>query len=138
MGEKVTVTVTGTQTDVTPAVTVETVEQGEHHKKGDTTYILYQQEEDGQKVHHKIKIKGNIVELHRSGDSRSRMVFEEGRSYVSPYETAGLHLMMEMRTEKVEIEEQEDRTRIRLEYELLLEGAHASDNRTEIVIQKFK
>ena len=66
------------------------------------------------------------------------MVFEEGRSYVSPYETAGLHLMMEMRTQKVEIEEQEDRTRIRLEYELLLEGAHASDNKTEIVIQKFK
>lgn len=137
MGETVTVTVTGTQTDVTPPVTISTVEQGEHHKKGETTYVLYQQEEDGQKVHHKIKIKGGTVELHRSGDSRSRMVFEEGRSYVSPYETAGLHLMMEMRTQKVEIEEQEDQTRIRLEYELLLEGAHASDNRTEIVIQKI-
>lgn len=138
MGETVTVTVTGTQTDVTPPVTISAVEQGEHHKKGETTYVLYQQEEDGQKVHHKIKIKGETVELHRSGDSQSRMVFEEGRSYVSPYETAGLHLMMEMRTQKVEIEEQEDRTRIRLEYELLLEGVHASDNRTEIVIQKFK
>ena len=138
MGETVTVTVTGTQTDVTPPVTISTVEQGEHHKKGETTYVLNQQEEDGQKVHHKIKIKGETVELHRSGDSQSRMVFEEGRSYVSPYETAGLHLMMEMRTQKVEIEEQEDRTRIRLEYELLLEGAHASDNKTEIVIQKFK
>ena len=138
MGETVTVTVTGIQTDVTPPVTISTVEQGEHHKKGETTYVLYQQEEDGQKVHHKIKIKGETVELHRSGDSQSRMVFEEGRSYVSPYETAGLHLMMEMRTQKVEIEEQEDRTRIRLEYELLLEGAHASDNKTEIVIQIFK
>ena len=58
MGETVTVTVTGTQTDVTPPVTISTVEQGEHHKKGETTYVLYQQEEDGQKVHHKIKIKG--------------------------------------------------------------------------------
>ena len=46
MGETVTVTVTGTQTDVTPPVTISTVEQGEHHKKGETTYVLYQQEED--------------------------------------------------------------------------------------------
>lgn len=138
MGQAVDVTVIGTQLDDNLQETVQTKGKGELYKKGETVYIMYDQrdEDSSQMVHHRIKLRGQTVELHRSGaGQQSRMMFEEGKSFTSSYVLSGMALALTMRTKRVDIIKDEQQWKILLEYELLLEGQHASNNRTEVRIE---
>lgn len=140
MKQEVRITVIGTQLDIHPQEAVKTIEQGELCQKGETTYIIYNQEDVDSKevIHHRIKVRGQTVELHRNGaGQQSRMVFREGESYTSSYILSGMVLALTMRTKRVEIEKGEHQWKLLLEYELLLEGQHASDNRTEVWVEEI-
>ena len=102
--------------------------------------MIYNQEDVDSKevIHHRIKVRGQTVELHRNGaGQQSRMVFREGESYTSSYILSGMVLALTMRTKRVEIEKREHQWKLLLEYELLLEGQHASDNRTEVWVEEI-
>lgn len=138
MRQEVKLTIIGTQLDINSQETVKTQEKGEFLTKGETTYIIYDQKEEESRevIHHRIKVRGQVVELHRSGaGQQSRMIFEEGRSFTSSYILSGMALALTMHTKRVEIKKSECQWHILLEYELLLEGQHASDNRTEVWVE---
>lgn len=138
MGQEVHITVIGTQTDGNSQETVQTKARGELFHKGETFYIVYDQkdEDSSQLIHHRIKLKGQLVELHRNGaGQQSRMQFEEGKSFTSSYILSGMALALTIQTKRVDIIKNEQLWKIVLEYKLLLEGQHASDNRTEVWVE---
>lgn len=138
MGKAVSITVIGTQTDTESKEKIQTNAKGEIFKKGETFYIVYDQKDEDslQLIHHRIKLKGQSVELHRNGaGQQSRMQFEEGKSFTSSYILSGMALALTIQTKRVDIIKNEQLWKIVLEYELLLEGQHASDNRTEVWVE---
>ena len=138
MTRNVLVTVKGVQRDGTgESCSTEITASGEYYFRNGSHYIFYEEtsEDSGESVKNSLKLKENLLELNRKGAVNSRMVFEAGKCHVTDYATPFGMLRMETATSRILCMKEEDRIRIKVEYELWADGAQVSSCRLTIAIE---
>lgn len=136
MTKDISVTVKGVQRDDTAEISrTEIAASGEYYFKNGSHYIFYEETLDsGERIKNSIKLKGNLLELNRKGAVNSRMVFETGKSHAADYATPFGLLRMEVAALRILLREEENRLRIRAEYELWADGVKMSSCRLTIKV----
>ncbi len=101
----------------------EFITEGLYVKKGDTTYLSYDESElmehDSKAV---LIIRGDEVKLKRFGHTETTLVFKENHRHISKYKTPYLSFNVEILTEKVDINVTEDSGNIDIDYTLSTAG----------------
>ena len=141
MIKDVRITVKGVQRDDAAEISrTEITVQGEYYFKNGSHYIFYEEaaEDSGDCIKNSLKLKGNVLELNRKGAANGRMVFETGKSHVADYATPFGLLRMETVTSRILLLEEENRLRIRAEYELWADGMKMSSCRLTVKIEPFR
>lgn len=141
MTKDVRITVKGVQRDDTgEAGITETTAAGEYYFRNGSHFIFYEEttEDSGEPIKNSLKLKGGLLELNRRGAVNSRMVFETGKGHVLDYATPFGLLRMEAVTARILCTEEEDRLRIRAEYELWADGMRVSSCRLNIKVEPLQ
>lgn len=82
----------------------------EYYQRGDSHYLLYEEQPEGfdQPLKTRIKRKGDVLEIIRRGKISNSMVFEAGKSYCTDYATPFGNLPLELVTRELQVAECED------------------------------
>jgi uncharacterized beta-barrel protein YwiB (DUF1934 family) len=76
-----------------------------------------------------IRISSTYVEMIKSGDNRTKMVFDLYKNTESVYDTPYGCLQFQIKTSKMVLEEKQDQIVMHMEYSLSHNDSHISDNR---------
>lgn len=138
MEKDVLITISGLQEETGPEGTVEVAVSGEYYKRGETHYVKYQQydQETDTTTDNMIKIKGDTVEIKRSGVVSSNMVFKQNTIHNSFYDTVVGSMAIETRTGTVLVQEADHSMDVKLEYELYMNEAFISNCEVTIRIEE--
>lgn len=119
------------------AGTIRTSSQGQYFEKGDSHYLLYEEEMEGfeKKVKNRVKYKQGYVELVKSGLISSRMVFEQGKTIMTNYNSPYGQMVMGVNTKSVFITEWEDMIRIEVDYSLEVDEKEMSKSKITIKVK---
>lgn len=129
MNKKIQLTLTGRQRDMSGEETVtETVVPAEYFQKGNSHYILYEENMEGTSAVTKntVKLKGSVLELTRRGVVNTRMILEPGRIHRMDYATLYGDLQFNIDTSSLETHFGENLLEIRTEYTLSAADAPVS------------
>lgn len=99
---------------------VATVAQGEYFKKENKHYVIYQENVDdtGGICRSRIKFTEERVEMLKKGIVDTNMIFEENQIHTMQYQTPFGNLLFDINTDKIRVEEQDDRIVIHIQYGL--------------------
>ena len=109
---------------------LETITPAKYYLKNGKHYILYDEVVEGMPgvVKNKIKITGGkVLEIIKTGMTQSHMIFEEGKSNVTIYETPYGQFHLNMHTSVLEILELDEEISIKVEYELDMNHEKVAD-----------
>ena len=81
---------------------------GTLYEKNDNTYVVYKEKENDVETTTSIKIEGEKVTIKRFGEINSTMTFRENQTINSNYATPQGMFVVETKTTKLNIENQED------------------------------
>ena len=84
----------------------------------------------------RIKFRDNLLELTRQGAVEMHMIFEENKRHVVSYNTPYGQLLLGIETRMVQVEEQEDRICVTVEYILDQEGEPFSESCLKLYIRE--
>lgn len=117
--------------------TIRTTSRGQYFEKGDSRYLLYEEEQEGfdKTVNNRVKYKEGYVELVKTGLVRSRMVFEQGKTIMTSYNSPYGELLMGVNTKDIRITEREDMIRIEVDYSLEVDESEMSKSKITIKIK---
>jgi|GEM_PF-2670456 Uncharacterized protein conserved in bacteria len=127
--------ITGIARSDTEDVT-ESIVRGSYYRKDDDIYLFYEgvDEETPQLItRHRIVVRGNRVEVQRTGALRSSMVIVPGELNQSEYETPYGTLQLDFFGISAETEARDDGVTVRMKYEIRLADTIVSEN--ELVIE---
>lgn len=109
---------------------LETITPAKYYLKNGKHYILYDEVVEGLSgvIKNKIKITdGKVLEIIKTGSTNSHMIFEEGKSNLTIYDTPYGQFHLEMHTSALEILEYEDEISAKVEYELGMNNQKVAD-----------
>ena len=134
MTEDVLITVSGRQTDIEEAGRTELMCPGRYYFRNNKHYLLYDEPdpEDGTVKSNNIKISGHVVEIIRKGPVSTRLLFDEGRRYVTDYATPMGMMVMDTSTRRVTVREEENRILAEIDYDLTMNDTFISRSIVEI------
>ncbi len=125
MADIVHLTLTGRQrTEEGEETLTEITTESECYTRAGSLYLLYQEplDQNGSAAKCCIKLKDSVLEITKNGAVRTRMVFQEGKEYLTDYVTPYGRLKMGIRTKKMELMREDERLDIRIEYSLTAQG----------------
>ena len=128
MTKDIMVSVSGIQFEIEPSEPVELITMGDYYHRNGKHYILYDESdmEDGL-TKNRIKIAPHKIEVFKSGATNAQMIFEEGKTNLTYYDTVMGSLLMGVTTESIRIQEEEERIRAKVRYSLEVNYTHISD-----------
>lgn len=99
---------------------VEVITAGNYYFKNGRHYIIYDEMIDGVKgsIRNTIKVGSKTVDVIKSGEARSHMVFERDKKNVSCYVTPFGEMMVGISTNSIMIDEKEDDLLVKVDYSL--------------------
>lgn len=99
---------------------IETITPAEYFFRGGSHYLIYEEldEDSGQLTRNMIKYKPQFMELTKKGLVNVHMVFEEQKKNVTSYATPFGNIMIGIDTTKVNVEEQDEKMILSVEYAL--------------------
>ena len=117
--------------------TIRTTSVGQYFEKGESRYLIYDEEMEGfdKPVHNRIKYKPGCVELVKSGLVSSRMVFEQGKTIMTNYHSPYGEMLMGVNTKSVFITEWEGMIRIEVDYSLEVDEKQMSKSKITIKVK---
>lgn len=83
-----------------------------------------------------IKIADGVVEMIKTGENSTHMVFDISRSTQSIYDTPYGSLYFQIRTTRIDIEEKSNELILNMEYTLSHEDSHISDNLIHLTVNE--
>ena len=118
---------------------IETVSEGEYYKKNGKHYVIFEEAVEGldSKTKSRLKFDENTVEVSRSGPMSVHMVFRENKKNLTGYNTPFGQILMGIDTKKIQINEQEHRIIVDVDYSLDVNDEFMSDCHMEIEIHPF-
>lgn len=115
------------------AGSTEIITAGHYYFRNGKHYLTYEEESDTGKVtRNVIKIARDRVDVIRSGENRSRILFEKGEKSLADYPTPVGSMALDISTEDIDVEESVDRIEAEIRYSLAMEGVFISDCRVKI------
>lgn len=105
------------------------------YKKKDNTYVLYKEKQDDNEITTSIKIESDMVTIKRFGDINSTMIFKTNQTINSNYATPQGMFVVEIKTTKLNIENQEDII-INIDYDIEIMDMFRGHNIIKINIYK--
>ena len=119
------------------AGTIRTQSVGQYFEKGDSHYLIYDEEQEGfdKKVKNRVKYKDGYMELVKSGLVNSRMVFEQGKTIMTSYNSPYGQMVMGVNTSSIRITEWADMIRIEVDYFLEIDEKPMSKSKITIKIK---
>lgn len=128
MTKEVIVSVTGIQFEINKDEPVEMITVGNFYNKNGKDFVLYNSVEDENEITKNImKFSDKKLEITKKGGSNVHMVFEEGNSNETYYETPVGSILIGITTDTVNVERQEDYINILIKYALEVNYSHVSD-----------
>ena len=115
---------------------IETMTPGQYFLKNGKHYVVYDEILEGLEgtVKSTIKFTDRQVELIRNGAASTRMVFEPGQEHMVIYQTAMGPLSISLYTEDIQMQMEEDRMEIHIDYSLKTEGIVVSESSVHIEV----
>lgn len=116
---------------------IELITEGKFYKRNDFYYLVYDESEisgmEGSTT--TLKIKDDEVWMKRFGQNNSKMSFKRGDKYNTLYTTAYGNLDMEVSTQRVDVDiDDEGKGNVNLKYRLIISNAMESLNTLDITI----
>ena len=108
----------------------EMIIEGVVAERNGSSYITFKQVDPNYNVtiNNLVKIKNGIVSIKRSGAIESNMVFDVEKPYATHYETPYGKLNIYVTTHEIESEITEENVKLRIKYEMMMQGKKISDN----------
>lgn len=120
--------------------TVEVITVGEYYNKNGKHYIIYEDvdEDNGQKTKNIIKVSHQSIEVRKTGYINTNMIFEKDRINKSYYATPFGDLSVEIDTSDIEIEEEEQSIKIRIDYALIINAQPMNQCNIDISVKSLE
>ncbi|MCG8482670.1 MAG: DUF1934 domain-containing protein [Clostridia bacterium] len=119
---------------------IELITEGKYYRKGDTTYLVYQETElsgiEGCVT--TLKITDDLIKMKRFGTASSEIQFEKGKRFNTHYNTPYGNVEMEVVTKRIEnaLNIQDVTGSLKIEYDISLQGLVEGKNKINIEIMK--
>ena len=117
---------------------IEVITPAAYYLKNNKHYIIYEEVVEGMpgSIKNKIRISGeDQLEILKSGLSGTHMVFEKDKIHMTPYETPYGELLLGIYTKDLKVEESDDRSNIRINYELDINGDKVADSEIKMCVK---
>lgn len=108
---------------------VEMILTGEYYWKNGKHYLVYDEVVEGfeGKVHNLVKITPGVMEIRKQGITTANMVFEQGKKRMTRYATPMGEMIIEIGTNQIQVDTQEDKLKVSVDYGLDINYEHVSD-----------
>ena len=129
MKKDIFINIEGTQGDINDGDPITVMLSGQYYEKNGSQYIMYTQydEESEKPCKNRIKIKDDTVELKKEGTTNVRMFFEENKNNTTYYDMEEGSMIVETKTDRVKIRQEEDHLKVELFYQLYMNYSFLSD-----------
>lgn len=141
MTKDVLVTVRGLQFGENHDDSMEIVCNGTYYLRNGKHYIKYEEimDESMHFISNTLKISdgadGFRIEVKKKGAIETNLIFEEGHSHVSCYETEYGSFMLGFHASQIQVEYGENEINIHIDYAMEMNYEHLSDNQIDISIE---
>jgi uncharacterized beta-barrel protein YwiB (DUF1934 family) len=115
--------------------------QGKVYEKNDAIHVVYEEVDEDTKLKatSRLKITKDQVEVNRSGNSISKMIFKNSEKYECDYKTAYGLLNIDIFTNSLKIDIKEDiGIDVDINYELIIKNLFDATNKMKINIEFLK
>lgn len=108
---------------------VEVITTGDYFMKNGKHYVIYDEVLEGfdGSVRNTVKISPEMMDIQRKGVMRSHMIFQQDKKSMTRYETPMGEMVLEISTNQIVLDEEEDRLQVKVEYSLDINYDHVSD-----------
>ena len=117
--------------------TIEVITTANYFERDDKRYIFYDEyaEDSALAIKNRITITGNqMLEIQKAGHLSAHMIFEEGQSNQTYYETPFGRMLVGVTTLKMEVKEESDYLQVRVAYELDVDNQPFADSQILIEV----
>lgn len=120
MTKDVLVSITGAHTLNEESDDISVITAGSYYQKNGKHYIIYEEvlDDGAGTIKNTVKIGNGTIDIIKGGDARAHMVFEENKTNVSCYATPFGQMMVGVTTDRISLEEEENRLRAGIDYTL--------------------
>lgn len=108
---------------------VEMITTGDYFQKNGKHYIIYDEVMDGFEgnIRNTVKISPDSMDIRKQGIANAHMVFEQDKKNMTRYATPMGDMMVEVSTNRIQVDEQEDSLKVLVEYSLGINYQHISE-----------
>ncbi len=113
---------------------LETITQAEYYQRNGNHYVVYEELMEGftDITKNIFKFRENCLEVTKRGVINVHMIFENQKKNMTSYQTPFGNILIGIDTENIEIEEQEDRIQVHVDYALEANYQHIADCRIDM------
>lgn len=144
MNNNVLVTVHGLQHEIDDKEGIQTKQVGSYRLVAGKHVISYKEyfkdENTGKDaiISNLLKISGDTITLTKRGATNAEMTFKEGTTHTTFYETPFGSMQMRLDTTRVDINEENDKIEISIDYGLDMNYSHVSDCTITLIIESLE
>lgn len=108
---------------------VEVITTGDYFLKNGKHYIIYDEVLDGfdGSIRNTVKISPDTMDVRKQGVIGAHMEFAVGKKSMTRYATPVGEMIVEISTNEIRVEEQEDNLKVQVDYSLDINYEHVSD-----------
>ena len=115
---------------------IEVITTGDYFLKNGKHYVIYDEVMDGFEgnVRNTVRITPYMMDIRKQGVASTHMVFEEDKKNMTRYATPMGDMVIEVSTNDIRLEEEEDSLKVEVNYSLDINYEHVSDCRIRMDI----
>ena len=108
---------------------VEVITTGDYFLKNGRHYVIYDEVMEGFEgnIRNMLKISPDKLDVRKNGAANAHMVFEQDRKNLTRYVTPMGEMSVEVSTNRILLDEQEDSLKVSVDYSLDINYSHVSD-----------
>lgn len=108
---------------------VEVITTGDYFLKNGKHYIIYDEILDGFEgnIRNTVKVAPDLMDIRKQGIANAHMIFEQDKRNMTRYATPMGDMMVEISTNRIQVDEQEDRLKVLVDYSLDINYEHISE-----------
>ena len=108
---------------------VEVITTGDYFLKNGRHYVIYDEVMEGFEgnIRNMLKISPDKLDVRKNGAANAHLVFEQDRKNLTRYVTPMGEMIVEVSTNRILLDEQEDSLKVSVDYSLDINYSHVSD-----------
>ena len=116
--------------------TIKVNSESEVYNKNGEVYVVYKEEEDGNKVTTTIKISENEVSIKKFGATNSNMIFKKGSTTETKYRTQHGLFIIEINTKELNIDKNDEKCiKLNIDYDIKIMDLFKGRNKIDVLVE---